>query len=240
MKPFCRIAACLLVAVTAYGCASAEVVNRRSNVGANEKLPRPDRIAVYPFAATPGDIPSWSTAAKQYAQMSATTSAEELAAGRQLGVEVATELAAKISEMGISAAVRSNRDDPPRDGEVAIIGYFTSIDEGSALKRIAIGFGSGSAELKTNVEVYQRTQAGLRRLGSGEVDSGGSKMPGTILPVAVTIATANPIGLAVGGAVKAGSELSGYDTIKGTARRTADQIADELEKAFKQREWIEE
>lgn len=238
MKSLNVTAASLLVLALAGGCASTEVVNRQSNIGANEKLPRPDRIVVYPFAATPEDIPQWSSASGQYAGHSKAPTAEELQAGRQLGAQVAKELAAEISGMGLRAEVAADRNTPPSAGEIAIIGYFLSIDEGSAVKRIALGFGSGAAELKTNVEVYQQTRAGLRRLGSGEIDAGGGKMPGVVLPLAVTVATANPIGLVVGGAVKAGTELSGRDTIEGTAKRTAKQIADELQKAFERHGWI--
>lgn len=75
-------------------------------------------------------------------------------------------------------------------------------------------------------------------MSSGEVNSGGGKMPGVALPLAVTIATANPIGFLVGGAVEAGGEISGKDTIEGAAERTANEIATELEKAFRKQGWI--
>jgi hypothetical protein len=238
MKSPKAVAGSLIVVLLASGCASTEVVKRQSSVGANEKLPRPERIVVYPFAGTPADIPQWSQAAQQYSGHTEPPTAEELQAARELGVETAKELAAEINEMGLKTDVASDRNTPPGDGDVAIIGYFLSVDEGSAVKRIALGFGSGAAELKTEVEVYQQTAQGLRRLGSGEVDAGGGKLPGVVVPAAVTIATANPIGLVVGGAVKAGTELSGRDTIHGAAKRTAGQIADELEKAFKRHGWI--
>jgi hypothetical protein len=82
------------------------------------------------------------------------------------------------------------------------------------------------------------TQSGLRKLGSGEIDSGGGKTPGLLLPIAVTVATANPVGILVGGAVKASGELSGRNTIEGAADRTATQIASELQTAFKKQGWI--
>ena len=51
-------------------------------------------------------------------------------------------------------------------------------------------------------------------------------------------ATANPIGLIVGGAVKVGGEVSGSGTIEGSAKRTAAEIADELKVAFEKQGWI--
>src|SRR5262249_27269153 len=86
-------------------------------------------------------------------------------------------------------------------------------------------FGSGNAELKTMVEGYQMTAQGLRRLGSGQLDTGGNKTPGVLVPLAVAAATANPIGLRVGGTMKLYGEKTGSDTIEGAGKRTADAIA---------------
>ena len=57
---------------------------------------------------------------------------------------------------------------------------FESVDSGSAIKRVVLGFGSGASDLKTAVEGSLMTERGLRRLGSGEVDSGGGKTPGAV------------------------------------------------------------
>ena len=98
-------------------------------------------------------------------------------------------------------------------------GYFVSIEEGSAGKRVLVGFGSGTAEMRAAVEGYQMTAQGLRLLGSGEVRSGGGAMPGVAVPLAVLAATANPIGLVVGGGAKLYGrrrEATGSDTIEGS------------------------
>jgi len=59
-----------------------------------------------------------------------------------------------------------------------------------------------------------------------------------LVPIAVVAATANPIGLIVGGAVKLYGAKSGSDTIEGSAKRTADAIAKELREAFEKQGWI--
>jgi hypothetical protein len=117
-------------------------------------------------------------------------------------------------------------------------GYFVSIDEGSAGKRVLVGFGSGEAEMRSAVEGYQMTAQGLRLLGSGEVEAGGSKMPGMAVPLAVLAATANPIGLVVGGGAKLYGEETGSDTIEGAAKRTAEEIAAQLKTAAEEQGWI--
>jgi hypothetical protein len=113
-----------------------------------------------------------------------------------------------------------------------------SVDEGDATDRIALGFGEGAAKMRVAVEGYLMTERGLRLLGSGEVDSGGGNTPGLIVPLVVTAATANPVGLIVGGVLKVHGEMSGEDTIEGAARRTAEEIGRHLQERFEQEGWI--
>ncbi len=236
MKSFTRIAVCLLVLVMAAGCASTKVTGRESKIG-EEKLTKPDRIYVYPFAASYADIPSWSTAGNHLAKPETPPTPEELEVGRLMGDLVAKHLVTKIQEMGL-VALEGNQQSIPQPNDVMFTGYFGVVDEGSTLKRLAIGFGSGSAELTTAVEGYQMTNTGPRLLGSGQLESGGGKTPGLFVPLAVLVATANPIGLIVMGTAKVGMEVTGRNKIEGTAKRTADEIADILEIRFKDMGWI--
>ena len=230
----------LLVAlITLAGCSSTKVIARDEYQG-KERLPRPDRILVYDFSATPDGIPPDSPLASQVELPDPPPTAEELEVGRQLGIAVATELVKDIQEMGLPAA-RAFDQPPPRPGELVLKGFFLSVEEGSAVKRVLIGFGSGSAELKTFVEGYWMTDHGLQLLGSGEIESGSfGGGPGVIVPIAVTIATANPIGLVVGGVVKAGTEIAGTQKIGASGERTAEEIAKELKPKFVQHGWIED
>jgi hypothetical protein len=232
-----RFGLALLVAASVSACATAKMTSKQSEIG-NEKIARPDRIYVYDFVATPTDLAPEDVSTAQYAAPSAPQSAKEIEAGRKLGSLVATNLVAKIQAMGLPAA-EATAATTPKIGDIVIRGHFESIEEGSAGKRVVLGFGSGKAELKTAVDVYQMTAIGLRKLGSGSIDSGGGKSPGVLVPLAVTVATANPIGLVVGGAIKASGEISGRDTIEGAAERTASQIATELKGGFTRQGWID-
>ena len=230
------IAASLSLVAALTGCASTTVSDRETYRGG--RIPRPDRILVHDFAAASPDLPSWSDARQRHPAPSHPRTPEEIAAGRELGALVSSELVEEIREMGIPAA-RTAAASAPRRGDVVLVGYFESIDEGSRLKRVVIGFGSGTAELKTQVEGYLKTDEGMRKLGAGAVDSGGAgRMPGVVVPIIVTAVTASPIGLIVGGVAKAEGELTGRTTIEGTARRTADAIAEELRVAFQKNGWI--
>jgi len=231
------MALCVLALGMAVGCASTEVTKRDSKIGA-EKIPRPDRIYVYPFAATPADIPSWSVAAGRYAQPSETPNPEEIEVGRMIGDLVAKELVTEIAEMGLAAYKRSKHS-LPRPNDLMITGYFEAVEEGSTVKRLALGFGSGATELTTTVEGYQMTKEGPRLLGSAELESAGGKTPGLFVPLAVLAATSNPIGLIVVGGAKVAMEASGKSKIEGAAQRTAEAIADQLRVRFKEQGWIQ-
>jgi Domain of unknown function (DUF4410) len=236
MKHLTRFFLCLFSLAVFAGCASTNITEHQSDVG-NEKLARPGRIIVYNFAATPADVSGDSAIAGQYDQHTIPQTAEQIETGRKLGAQIAKELVTQIQAMGLPAVMATGQP-APRVNDIVIKGYLLSVQEGSAGKRVLIGFGSGNAELKTMVEGFQMTEHGLRKLGSGELDSGGSKTPGMLVPLVVVAATANPIGLVVGGAVKLYGEESGSDTVEGSAKRTADAIAKQLRGAFQKQEWI--
>jgi hypothetical protein len=235
MSSLSRVALWLFALVVVAGCASTTVTARQPYAG--ERIARPDRIIVHDFATTPADVPAGSLAAGQYAEQSTRQTTDEIEVGRKLGAAVAKELVTEIQGMGLPA-VHAAGQPAARIGDIVIMGYFESIDTGSAVKRIVLGFGSGTAELQTAVEGYLMTDHGLRRLGSGEVGSGGSKMPGVAVPLAVAVESGNPIGLIVSGAMKVEGEVTGNSTIEGAAKRTAKAIADQLRVACQKQGWI--
>ena len=161
----------LLALAFVAGCASTEVADQKILV--TEKLPRPKRILVYNFVATPADAPEL---ASQTAGSPPQT-AQEIQAGRQLGAHLAGLLAAEIRDMGLPGA-EVPIGTPARLNDIIIKGYLLSVHEGSATRRMALGFGAGASELRTVVEGFQMTSQGLRKLGSGTVDSAGNETPG--------------------------------------------------------------
>src|SRR5918994_7282043 len=234
MKPLSRAVSWSLALVVMTGCASTEVTERQRYEGA--KLARPDRVVVHDFTANPAEVPAESPFAAEMAGAVAPTP-EQLEVGRKLGAEVAKQLIADLQGMGLPAVAAAGQS-PPRPDDIVLRGYFVSVDEGKAGRRMLVGFGSGAAELKTAVEGYQMTTMGLRPLGRGEIKSEGGKLPGMVLPAAVLAATASPIGLIVGGTAKATGEVTGSETIEGAAERTADEIAAQLRTAAEEQGWI--
>ena len=228
-----RVVPLLLLLALAAGCAQTTVSEQQGYQG--PQLARPDRIIVYDFAASAQDLPpgyDMAVAAPNLPQ-----SQSERSQGQKLGAEIAKELVSQLQAAGLPA-VQATTQNPPRVGDITIVGYFVSVDSGSIAKRFAIGFGSGAASLQTVVEAYLMSREGLRRLGSGELNSEGPKGPGEALPLAITLASSNPIGLIVSSAAHVEGEVSGRTTVEGSAKRTAKEIGDKLIAAARRQGWI--
>ena len=236
MQSLMRIAFCLLALVVVAGCASTEVRDRHEYTGG--KVPRPHHIWVYDFAATPAEVPAASALAGQPIQHATPQTPEQIATGRKMGEAIATQLVEEILSMGLPAR-KASSDTKPEINDLVIRGYLLSIDEGDATKRVAIGFGSGASQLTAAVEGFQMTAQGLRKLGSGTVDSGGGKTPGGAVGVAALIVTGNPVGLIVGGGAKAYGEYSGSSKIEGRAKAIAKEIGEKIKPKFQQQGWID-
>jgi len=219
------------------GCASTKVTERQI-IDPQRKIPRPDRILVYDFVATPADMPADSALAGQSTVSPASQTAEQIAMGRQVGAEIAAKLVEEIRSMGLPAEQASTQT-IPRINDIVIRGYLLSVEEGSATKRMAIGFGAGASELSVAVEGYQMTAQGLRKLGSGTVESGGSKGPGAAAPLAIALASGNPLGLIVSTGIKVYGETSGSSKIEGRAEQAAKAIVEEMKPRLRQQGWIE-
>ncbi len=228
-----RVAPVVVAMLLVAGCAQTTVTSQQTYEGS--RLPRPNRIVVYDFAASAADMPRGfapAVAAPAFQQTS-----DDVSLGRKLGAEIAKNLVTEIQGMGLPAVGAAGQPQL-RVNDIAILGYFVSVDSGSAVKRFALGFGSGAAELQTVVEVYTMTAQGLRRLGSSEISSTGPKAPGEALPLAMAVASGNPIGLIVSSAAKVGGEVSGISTVEGSARRTAKEIGEKLKVGAQRQGWI--
>ncbi|MFN8628278.1 MAG: DUF4410 domain-containing protein [Candidatus Binatia bacterium] len=230
-----RIVPCLFALVLVAGCAKTTVSTQRL---VYDKLPRPAHIWVYDFASTPADLPLDSSMAGQYAEHGTPQTADDIAAGRELGAQMAVDLVQAIRDMGLPAERATSRT-RVWVNDIVLRGYLLTIDKGSTAKRFTIGFGSGSSELQTAIEGFQMTPRGLRKLGGGVAESGSGKGPGTVAPAAVMIATGSPIGLIVGGGAKIYGEASGKSTLEGRAEATVKEIAARLKSRFQEEGWIQ-
>ncbi len=226
----------LMVALAAVtGCAKVDVSDRQTLV--NRQFPRPQHIYVYDFVGTPGDVPPESSYAGQSSQGTPAQTPQNIALNREIGSEMAKALVEQISAMGLPAEHATSQT-TVAIGDLVIRGTLLTLQEGSATERVAIGMGEGAAELKVALEGYEMTQNGLLELGRGTLDTQASKSPGAAVPLAVAIATKNPLGLIVSTGVKLHDEKTGSATIHGKVQMVAKQIAKELRPRFEQQGWI--
>jgi hypothetical protein len=216
--------------------AGTEITEQKPLV--TEKLPKPANIWVYDFAASPDDVPAESALAGEEAHPSGSQSADDVAEGRKVGAALAAALVDDIRALGMPAE-RATEDAKKAVNDIVIHGYLLSVSEGDEKKRLAVGFGSGASELKVAAEGFQMTAHGLRKLGSGQAESTGSKAPGAALGVVGLVATHNPIGLIVSTGMKVHGEKSGKSTVEGRESDIAKEIAGALEKRFVEQGWIE-
>jgi hypothetical protein len=235
MKLHNRIIPALFTLLLVAGCASTKITNRDQVVSG--PLPRPNTIWVYDFAATPEEVPSGSALAGQYSTHRTPQTAEQIATGRKVGAEIATQLVKQINAMGVYAAV-AGPEARPEINDIVIRGYLLSVVQGDTGEQVLIGFRAGESELKVAAEGFQMTAHGLRKLGSGSTEATGPKTPGTGVGILSLLATHNPAGLIISTGMKAYDEETGRSGIEGRARQTAKEIADVLKKRFQQEGWI--
>ena len=238
MKSFASMMGILLAVAMFLGCASTKVTNQTAMT--DPGLRRPNQIWVYDFVAAPSDMPADSSLAGQVGAPSTPPTPEEIETGRKYGAMIAQELVTDIQAMGMPA-IEAGPDSSPQVGDAVIRGYLISTEGGGTggfAKRFVIGFGAGTTQMDTLVEGYAVTPQGLRKLGSGTLTSSGNRMPGMVVPAAVAIATANPVGLIVVGGAKIVGAASGRSGLEGRAKATADEIASQLKIRFQDRGWI--
>jgi len=231
----CLVSFLIAVLMTG-GCVSSKTKVTDREYLVTETIPRPDHILVYDFVATPEEVPADSALAAEAMAPTAQTTGQ-IETGRRIGADIAARLVKEIQGMGLPAE-RASTQVRPQINELVIRGYLVSVKEGSTAKRLAVGFGAGASELGVALEVYQMTEEGLRKLGSGTGAAGSSKTPGAAAPAGVAVATANPVGLVVVMGMKGYGELSGSSRIEGRAQSAAKEIARRLEPRFREQGWI--
>jgi hypothetical protein len=225
-------AVCLLGLVIFTGCAKTKVEHQRV---VYDYLPKPNHIYVYDFSASPADVARDSALAGQAPVAAAT--ADQVAAGQEVGRIISAQLIESIRELGLPAehGVYGQNMQP---NDIVLRGYIVSVEEGSTAKRMTIGFGSGGSQLATFVEGYQVTTQGLRKLGSATLDASGNKGPGAGVAAAGWAITGNPIGFAITSGMKIYGEASGRAKVEGRAKQTAKEIAEKLKLRFQEEGWI--
>ena len=146
------------------------------------------------------------------------------------------QLVKKLEERDVRAERASDTTLPPANAMV-LKGEFVSIDRGSRILRMVIGFGVGATELRVRVQTYQATAFGLRRIAQADAEAKGSKLPGMAAPVGGgLIAGTAATSAAISGGLSLSREVQGSMTDE--AGLLADAIAESTAAFYKRQGWL--
>ncbi len=222
----------LVLGAFASGCAQTDVDVTRRTLGA---LPKPDLVVVRNFAVTTREVElDAGIAPSMIREVSGQVeSTDAINVGHAAADALADELVKSLNEKKIQA-VRGDRTTRISSTSAIIVGQFRTLDEGNQTLRVLVGFGLGGSEVRTRTEVYQ---AGVL-IASADTTANSGYKPGA----GVTLG----VGAAAGSAAVAAGMAAGTTTVSelfmtsvnAGARRTAREIADEIEKAYVKRGWL--
>ncbi|MEO8604789.1 MAG: DUF4410 domain-containing protein [bacterium] len=219
---------CLLLA--ACGPSKVRITQETNAVG----LPKPAAVYVYDFAVAQSEVQldqggPLRRIGKQLMGDSSDPNQQAMDIGHQVADRLATDLVTNITAMGLPAQ-RISRDQVPPEGAVAVGGQFVSVDEGSQLKRMAIGFHQGQSSVTAQVQLYRVT--GTRdaaQLLDFTASSASPPTPGAVVT------------MGAGAAVQAGAAASGAkaltSTVQADAGRLADAVGRNLQTFFAKQGW---
>jgi hypothetical protein len=233
MKRSLRSTLIPLVLLTSLACASAGV-DSVQRYGADRMLPRPPVLLVYDFATSPTDA-LVDTYGSGYGKSSQPSNKDETKA-KKLGASLSKQLVDKLNKKGVKARWASDTETPPLSA-IVLRGHFLTMDEGSRVARMVIGFGAGATELRVAVQVYQAAEWGLRRIVQAEASAKGNKMPGMAVPVGAGAAMGNVArSAAISGGMNVVQEVTGG--LDSDARRLAGELAKRAENFYKRQGWL--
>jgi hypothetical protein len=229
----------VLLALTAFGCAGAQVTGQSTAAPVVQAGP-PSQVFVYPFAVDSADVSLnsgiFQTAYRNMTDANETADQEQLA--HQTAQNICVQVATSLSQKGIPSTCLQ-RGVPPTGSNVLILdGQFTDISEGNRLRRMVIGLGVGASKVEAVVQVIQKTNQGSSEIMdfSTSADSGympGAGITGPAGAAAGGTAAAVSLGVNVAaGGVKNVTSSTGY-----LVNKTTDQIVELVVNYYNRQGW---
>jgi hypothetical protein len=149
---------------------------------------------------------------------------------------LADEVADGLRVLGFTVA-RVSRGTLATESEMLIDGQFLTVDEGSPLRRLVIGFGSGTSTVESRAQVYQGAEA--RKLLEFTTHSDSGTVPGAAATLGAGAAVQGGV---TAGMVVANTAISGVKTYSSDVARMAaasgDQVVRYLSEFFAKQGWI--
>src|SRR5262249_39115007 len=215
-------------------------VRPHAAASSDSSLPRPERIAVLPFAVSAGDVTENQAIGERIKDsfLSSTASERQLEIGHKVSDRMADDLVSGIRALGLSAD-RVDRNAVLAPGTLVIDGRFTRVDEGNRLRRLVIGFGAGQSDVDAEVEVDLQTASGRDTVLAFSTDARSAPMPGAAVTMGAGAAAQGGVtaaSVAASGGV--GALKEGRASVDSDAGHTAKQIVAYLSEFFARQGWI--
>jgi hypothetical protein len=223
------VAACSLAVLA--GCASTKVEQTR-RAGA---LEQPDRVLVRNFAVTLADVeldrgvgPTiWRDAQGEVA------GSQSLQVGRAASDALAEAMVEKLRKAGIPAA-RADRNAPVDPRALIVTGKFLTMDEGNQTLRTLVGFGMGASEVRTRAQAWFDGQL----VAEAETAAKSGRKPGAAVTLGAGAAAGTAATAAAMAAGTTGISEALLTSVQADARRTGDEIAERIVRAYRERGWL--
>ena len=218
------------------GCASTKVTMDSMYGG---KLPRPDKILVYNFAVSPGEVQLDSGVSGDIQAMISKTprTDAELAVGRKVSDALANHLVTEIQKLGFAVS-RAYAPAPENGNTLTIKGQFLSINEGDQAERVVIGLGMGRTDVRTLVQAVDVSGGKTILATEFGVNARSGSTPGMAETMGVGAITGHLATSAiVSSGVQVGTEAFSAN-VEADADRTAKIIAKQLKTYFLSQGWM--
>ena len=221
----------LLSIVTACG----QTGIHRAALVRDTNLPRPSRILIFDFAVSEQEVKEYQGIMRQQPNIKDPAERERLLA-QEVKDALAEELVDHLRPLGF-AIERVARGTGATGHDLVVDGQFVTVDEGSPLQRLVVGFGTGASTVQTQVQLYQAPDA--RKLMEFTTQAYSGQMPGAVPTLGAGAAAAGGV---TAGMVVANAAVSGVKTYKSDVARMAaasgDQAARYLSEFFAKQGWI--
>lgn len=225
----------LIFAVLLLLTSCAQTTSRPIVRGAARNLPPPARILLYDFAFNAADVNEYQGIMRQQPSIrSAIARQHEI--GKAASEALAANLADGLRRLGFTVE-RVRRGTAADKSDLVIDGRFVSIDEGSPLRRLVIGFGAGASTMQTRVQVSGMDQNQI--FMEFTIRAEGGRLPGAVatVPVGAALPAGVSLGLAAGGAV-ASSMSASTSNVDGLTAASANKALRHLAGFFADQGWI--
>ena len=233
------LASGLVIVLLVTGCGTTTVTSR-NQTHPLPHLKKPKQILVYDFAVSPDEVKLDSGIGGRLKELvdKAPRTEQERAIGQRVAEALSKHLLAQIQALGIPA-VRATTNSIVNSETLLVQGQLFSVNQGNRTRRMVIGLGMGSTEVRTMTQVYGIIQGEKELVDQFNVRAKSGRKPGMAETMGVGAAAGRVVTSAViSSGVAVGSEAFG-DSIDADAARAAKVIARQLRSLYLAEGWIQ-